>query len=496
MRKKLSSLIISMLILTIFIGNFNIIVNATNQPDECISTTEIPMQTIIEEQSLEYQSTEEEGFKKENEEAYKKATQKDTDKNVRNSNFQLGPYKGLIYYSQIDNRWKNDPYTITGNPSQTIGTSGCGPTAAAMVVSSIKGIITPPQMAKLYVENGFRSKDNGTYWSAFRWTANKFGIGFEETQNLNEAINLVKNNYYVIVSVNDGLFTSGGHFVVIVGIDGEYLEIFDPYLYSGKFDIPSRKGKVTVKGNKVYCSIKNFRNYANYQRFFAFKNDRANSGSETGNLTIPEYTRYVKTSTGIGVNVRSGPGIRFSKITAYPDGTKVTVYEIKDNWARIGKNEWIDSNYLVVKYNNQVADNIFNPYKVKIISPIGLNIRKGNSIYYKKIGAYRYGAVVEVIAEKNGWGRTNIGWIDLQYTEKFNNINSTVGMVKYFKGRTILYQNPNLTGREYQYLPNTSVIILENVNSQVDKVRVIKTGRIAYVRSNSYITNYRRCTCV
>lgn len=486
MRKKLSNLIISMLILTLFIGNFSIISNANNQEDECISTTEIPMQTIIEEQSLEYQSTEEEGFKKENEEAYNRANQNDNNQKNRSSNFQLGPYEGLIYYSQIDNRWRNDPYTITGNPSQTIGISGCGPTAAAMVVSSIKGIITPPQMANLYVENGFRSRDNGTYWSAFKWTANKFGIGFEETTSLNQAIELVKNNYYVIVSVNDGLFTSGGHFVVLVGISGDYLEIFDPYLYSGKFDIPSRKGKVTVEGNKVYCSINNFRNYANYQRFFAFKNDRGNNESETEDITMPEYTRYVKTSTGIGVNVRSGPGTRFSKIKAYPDGNKVTVYEMEGNWARIGKNEWIDSSYLVVRYNNQIADYIFNPYKVEIISPIGLNIRMGNCISYKKIGAYRYGTVVEVLAEKNDWGRTNIGWIDLQYTKKIENIPSTVGMVKYFKGRTILYQNPNLSGIQYQYLPNTSVIILENVNSQVDKVKVRETGRIAYVRNNSY----------
>ena len=236
-----------MLILTVFIGNFSIISNASNQEDEYISTTEIPMQTIIEEQSLEYQSTEEEEFKKKNKEAYEKAIQNDKEQSAKNSTIKLGPYEGLIYYSQIDNRWRNDPYTITGNPAQTIGSSGCGPTAAAMVVSSIKGIITPPQMANLYVENGFRSKNNGTYWSAFKWTANKFGIGFEETTSLNKAIELVRNNYYVIVSVNDGLFTSGGHFVVLVGISGDYLEIFDPYLYSGKFDIPSRKGKVTVE---------------------------------------------------------------------------------------------------------------------------------------------------------------------------------------------------------------------------------------------------------
>ncbi len=121
MRKKLSSSIISMLILALFIGNFSIISNANNQEDECISTTEIPMQTIIEEQSLEYQSTEEEEFKKENEEAYKRANKNVNNQRDGSTNIKLGPYEGLIYYSQIDNRWRNDPYTITGNPSQTIG---------------------------------------------------------------------------------------------------------------------------------------------------------------------------------------------------------------------------------------------------------------------------------------------------------------------------------------------------------------------------------------
>ena len=53
-----------------------------------------------------------------------------------------------VYYSQIDSRWKNHPYTSIGDYSQTIGTSGCGPTSASMIVSSIKGVVYPDTMRR------------------------------------------------------------------------------------------------------------------------------------------------------------------------------------------------------------------------------------------------------------------------------------------------------------------------------------------------------------
>lgn len=120
----------------------------------------------------------------------------------------LGQYTGLTYYSQIDTRWKNKMYSSVGNSSQTIGTSGCGPTSAAMVVSSIKGTINPSQMSDLFVKYGFRSANNGTYWSAFRWTADVFDINYKEVQKLNDVCDLLEQNYMVISACGNGLFTT------------------------------------------------------------------------------------------------------------------------------------------------------------------------------------------------------------------------------------------------------------------------------------------------
>ena len=137
----------------------------------------------------------------------------------------MGEYAGLTYFSQIDSRWKNKLYTSTGNSTQTMGSSACGPTCAAMIVSSIRGTIMPPEMADLFVEYGFRSANNGTYWSAFRWTADVFDIDYKEVYKLDEACDLLQNGYYLVTACGNGLFTTGGHFIMLYAYDGTYIKV-------------------------------------------------------------------------------------------------------------------------------------------------------------------------------------------------------------------------------------------------------------------------------
>ena len=48
---------------------------------------------------------------------------------------------------------------------------------------------------------------------------------------------------------------------------------------------------------------------------------------------------------------------------------------------------------------------------------VGVNIRSGPGTGYGKTGAYPRGAVVTVREERNGWGRTDQGWVSLDYLE-------------------------------------------------------------------------------
>lgn len=62
---------------------------------------------------------------------------------------------------------------------------------------------------------------------------------------------------------------------------------------------------------------------------------------------------------------------------------------------------------------------------------------------------------------------------------------STVGKEKKIKACT-LYSKSDLTGTKYNYKENTTVKILKNVNSKVDQVEVIATGRKAYISTKNY----------
>lgn len=382
----------------------------------------------IDEQSLEVESFEEQGPI-----AY--------NGDEKHQNINLGNYIGLTYYSQIDSRWASHPYTSINKASQTIGTSGCGPTCASMVVTATRGTITPPEMGDLFVEHGYRSANNGTYLSAFRFVADTFNIEYNETYKLDNAINLLNNNYYVVASCGNGLFTTGGHLILIVGVENDTLKIYDPFLYNGKFETSTRRGKVTVSGNTVYCSISNFRKYANYTRFFAYKHD---SNVPTNNYvpsTNTNTTMYVKANGGL--NVRSSPNGK--KVGALSNGSQVIVYETQENWSRIGTNRWVCSDYLTnskstvssnsntkvntKKYSNgsyKVNASLLNVrtgpgtnYKAKKYNQLSQNARKQNkALGNAKANGYKKGVVCTVTKVNKNWGLTNSGWICLDYCRK------------------------------------------------------------------------------
>lgn len=451
------------------------------------STKEIPEAYIEDEKTLEEQETESEAFELQGEIAYNGSSEL--------PNVQLGQYTGLTYYSQIDSRWKNKLYTSTGNSSQTMGSSACGPTCSAMVVSSIKGTILPTEMADLYVQYGFRSANNGTYWSAFRWTADVFDIGYKEVQRLNDVCDLLEENYMVISACGNGLFTTGGHFILIYGYEdtngsgqcdsGDRLKVYDPYLYSGKFNLSTRRGKATVEGNTVYVEKETFRAYANYSGFFAFKNDRTDTKEDNTNVVTATYNRYVKVNTSL--NVRSGPSTNYSIVGRKYNGDKVTVYKESSNWSNIGMNEWVSSDYLTdsnvqvpntvgqykklksttTLYSNSNLTGTRYTYlkntKIKILQNVSSTVDR---IYVPATGRYAY-------VDNSAFGAITVSGVNL------------TGQYKKFKSNTIIYSNSNLTGTRYYYLPNTRVKILKDLGN-INYIYVKATNRYGYVSENVY----------
>lgn len=215
---------------------------------------------------------------------------------------------------------------------------------------------------------------------------------------------------------------------MIYGIEGNTLKIYDPYLYSGKFETSTRRGKVIVDGNTVYCSIDNFRNYANYTRFFAYKHDGNTPINNTQPVVTNTYTRYVKANGGLNVRDKANG----NKIGAISNGTRVIVYEVDGNWSRIDQG-WVNSNYLTSYITSNVKSNTsYSVGKYKVNASL-LKVRTGAGTKYRaktykelssnareqnrklgngKANGYKKGVVCTVTKINGNWRIYKI-WVDL-----------------------------------------------------------------------------------
>lgn len=364
----------------------------------------------------------------------------------------LGKTNGKpLYYSQIDSRWKNKMYSNHNDKSQTIGTSGCGVCSAAMVISTSKGVITPPTIAKLFVDNGYRTANNGTAWAAWSFIADYFDFDYyETTKDTNKVLKYLSTDknkngnadYIVVASCGYGLWTSAGHYIVLAGYNNGKVRVLDPYLYNGKFTTASRKAAgVKVKGTNAYVTAANFKKYSNVKNYWVFSNDykvkKATTKATTkavvkttkpsaktttkASTKAKTYVRYVDAGNS-NLNVRKSANGNAKIVTKLKTGTKVTVYGTSKGWSKIGTNKWVSTKYLS---------------KTKPVSKA--------TVKYK----------------------------------------TTVNGKYKLKKDTAIYSNKNLSGNKYNYRKGTKVKVLSHATSKIDKIYVVKTKRTAYISVNN-----------
>ena len=167
--------------------------------------------------------------------------------------------KRPVSYLQTDKRWKDLPYQVPGETA-TIGGSGCGPTAAAMLIETLTGkTFTPVDACRWSVEHGYKAKGQGTYYGYFAPQFAAFGIKCWQLSWTNvyhnpaskvhdQALEYLKQGYYLIALMKKGTWTSGGHFIVVWWADGK-IRINDP---------------ASTRDSRVNGDINTFRNEAAY----------------------------------------------------------------------------------------------------------------------------------------------------------------------------------------------------------------------------------------
>lgn len=118
----------------------------------------------------------------------------------------------IPHYLQTD--YSSIPY---GDGS--IASSGCGPTSFAMIASYLTGTTITPADAVAWCGNAYYAPGAGTYWSYFQAASDHFGCGtVTQTTDANAVLQALSQGCPVISSQGPGLFTSGGHFIVLRGI--------------------------------------------------------------------------------------------------------------------------------------------------------------------------------------------------------------------------------------------------------------------------------------
>ena len=138
------------------------------------------------------------------------------------------------------------------------------------------------------------------------------------------------------------------------------------------------------------------------------------SDSNTGSTTV----KYVKANGGL--NVRKGPSTSYAKIGKLANGSKVNVIATSGGWSKINYGStvgYVSNDYLV---NEGHTNNESTAGTTKYVKANGgLNVRKGPSTSYAKVGKLANGSQVKVISTSNGWSKIESGNINGYVSDQY-----------------------------------------------------------------------------
>lgn len=220
-----------------------------------------------------------------------------------------------VSYLQTDSRWKSLPYRVKGETS-TIGGSGCGPTSAAMLIETLTGkTFTPVEACNWSVEHGYKALNQGTYYSYFVPQFKAFNLECKQllsSRILNQPNHSIhkqvqdylNNGDYIIALMGPGLWTSGGHYIVVWGWDDK-VRINDPAsTKEARLNGDPALFKAQVRN---YWWVKGDGYMTPEQRYTEFKSFMEQYRKEIGSAPAANYAKpYIKQCIDAGILQNTG----------------------------------------------------------------------------------------------------------------------------------------------------------------------------------------------
>ena len=130
--------------------------------------------------------------------------------------YLTGGVVDLVYYNQGEEPWASQTF---GN--DPIRGYGCGPTAMAMLASSLTGEETDPgAMADWAYQQGYCAPGSGSYLSIVEGTASAIGLEAEayEAASADALVQQLASGHLFVALMTRGHFTERGHFIILRGV--------------------------------------------------------------------------------------------------------------------------------------------------------------------------------------------------------------------------------------------------------------------------------------
>lgn len=186
------------------------------------------------------------------------------------------------FYCQLD--YEHVPYlSPVGAANGNISNNGCGVCSAAMLAENLLGVDFPPEKAARFAKMvGARETWGSDLYVFSPAFAAHMGMSVRDTENAEEALRFLQEKRGMVIANTQGdrkddgyigVFSNGGHYIVIAEADGTTVKVWDPMYKegSGRFDIPGRKGKVRLDGTDAYADMSVLKEDCKDRPFFLFE---------------------------------------------------------------------------------------------------------------------------------------------------------------------------------------------------------------------------------
>lgn len=274
------------------------------------------------------------------------------------------PDDKFIYYSQTDPTWKDTQFC--GRSDGTIGSSGCGVTSMAMVISTLSNTtVTPLDTMQEAYDIGYCGYGIvGTSASYFLDVAHDYELTVttltKDSNGKEKALQTLRNGGLIIANVgSNSPFTTGGHYIVIRRIaSGRMVYVGDPNhqeLFNTSYSIDDfiDKGWVT-NGWWAFIGPKS----TEYSTLFG------SPGVATGNFVNPFNPNDVTTTYMDQGNAASFP--KYNNGNCH-GGVDISVAQGTPIFALDGGVVKQVGDYSTNCYNQSVCDSGWNSYGIYVL---------------------------------------------------------------------------------------------------------------------------------